>query len=277
LDAVNGFVNLAAPEIRSFVDGSEQPPPRAPRGGGGLVIHGVIVAGHTLTCEPGAWSDNPTFTYVFINSVNEEVLQRGASTTYGLSAADVGRTIRCLLEASNAGGTGIERTFALPPIKPAPPPPPPPLPAPALPAPPSSLPPASGGVLGSSAASVGTVQIEALLKRELTPTGKAAKIAALLKAGGLTIVFKALEAGTAVINWYQVPPGAKLARAKPVLVASGKATFEAAGTLKIKMKLTSAGKRLLGRVRSLKLTAKGIFTPSGEPPVSATKVFVLKR
>ena len=43
------------------------------------------------------------------------------------------------------------------------------------------------------------------------------------------------------------------------------------------MKLTSAGKRLLGRVPSLKLTAKGIFTPSGEPPVGATKVFVLKR
>ena len=92
----------------------------------------------------------------------------------------------------------------------------------------------------------------------------------MLKAGGLTITFKALEAGTAVIGWYQLPPGAKLARkAKPVLVASGHATFEAAGTLKIEIKLTPAGKRLLKHARILKLTAKGVFTPSGEPPVSA--------
>jgi hypothetical protein len=90
-------------------------------------------------------------------------------------------------------------------------------------------------------------------------------------------VFQALEAGTAVFAWYQLQAAAKPARARPVLVASGHATFEAAGTLKIKMKLNPAGKRLLKRVRSLKLTAKGIFTPSGQPPVSATQVFVLKR
>ena len=45
-----------------------------------------------------------------------------------------------------------------------------------------------------------------------TPTSKAAKISPLLKTGGFALAFKALEAGTAVIAWYQVPPGVKLAK-----------------------------------------------------------------
>jgi predicted ArsR family transcriptional regulator len=120
-------------------------------------------------------------------------------------------------------------------------------------------------------------QIRALLAGELTPSGKAAKIASLLKGKGFTVTFKALEAGTAVIAWYEVPAGAKLAeKPKPVLVAAGQRTFLAAGTAKIKIKLTSAGKRLLNHARKLKLTSKGTFTPTGKTPVTATKVFVLK-
>jgi hypothetical protein len=123
-------------------------------------------------------------------------------------------------------------------------------------------------------------QIATLLGRELTPSGKAAKIAALLKSGVFPISFKALQTGTAVINWYQVPPGAKLAnkaKPKPVLVASGQRSFSAAGTATIKIKLTAAGKRLLKHAKQLKLTAKGTFTPTGKTPITATKVFVLKR
>lgn len=122
-------------------------------------------------------------------------------------------------------------------------------------------------------------QIPVLLAGELTPSGKAAKIASLLKGGGFTLTFKALEAGTAVIDWYEVPSGAKLAekpKPKPVLVAAGQRTFSAAGTAKIKIKLTSVGKRLLDHARKLRLTAKGTFTPTGKTPVTATKVFVPK-
>jgi hypothetical protein len=118
----------------------------------------------------------------------------------------------------------------------------------------------------------------ALLAEELTPSGKAAKIASLLKGGGFTVTCKALEAGTTVIDWYEVPAGAKLAKTKPepALIAAGQRTFSAAGTAKIKIKLAAAGKRLLNHVRKLKLIAKGTFTPTGKPPVTATKIFVLK-
>jgi hypothetical protein len=129
---------------------------------------------------------------------------------------------------------------------------------------------------------VSSAQIAALLAQLVTPTGKAAKIASLLKTGGFTLTFRALEAGTAVIDWYQLPHGVKLAKktkakAKPVLVASGKLTFSAAGTATIKIDLTAVGKSLLKHAKLIKLIAKDTFTPTGKTPISATKVFMLKR
>lgn len=118
------------------------------------------------------------------------------------------------------------------------------------------------------------------LRKQLTPSGKAATIAALRKSRAFHLKFKALSPGKAVVSWYHVPKGAKLAKKdkpKPVLVATGKATFTAAGTKTITVRLTSAGKRLLKRAKKLKLTARGTFTPTGKSTVSATKTFTLKR
>lgn len=118
------------------------------------------------------------------------------------------------------------------------------------------------------------------LTRAAHPGGTAAKIVALLKSGGIVIPLKAPGAGTAVIDWYQVPLGARLAKktnARPILVASGKLTFPGAGTARIRIKLTVAGKRLLKHAKQLTLTAEGIFTPIGSPLVSARRTFVLKR
>lgn len=284
--AIGGFANVSAPEIEDFIKGSEAPP-RAPRGGSGTVIRGLIVAGQSLRCESGSWSNGPTLTYEFINSATGQVLQQGSSSTYALSAADVGRTIFCQVQAANAGGTGITRTVALPPIQPAPPPPPPP-PGSGGASPGTGGSPGGGagagnpqgGVLGSTGTNISSGQIASLLVQQLTPAGRGAKIAALRRSGGFTVTFKALEAGTAVIAWYQDPSGATVAnktKPKPVLVASGRKTFSAAGTAKLKIDLTAAGKRLLKSAKSLKLTAKGTFTPSGSTPVTASKTFVLKQ
>jgi subtilase family serine protease len=125
-----------------------------------------------------------------------------------------------------------------------------------------------------------SAQITAQILRQLTPSDKTAKIAALLKSGSFSIKYKALEAGTAVIEWFELPPGAKLAKhgkPKPVLIASGQIRFSAAGTATLKLKLTAAGKAMLKRARQLKLTAKGTFTPNGKPPIVATRAFLLKR
>lgn len=162
-DSNNGFVNLAAPEIRDFIEGDFSPP-RAPRGGNAIEVRGVPKVGNALTCSPGAWSGEPTITYLFIDSSGGQVLQSGASSTYPLSPNDVGRMILCEVLATNAGGTGVVRTTSLRAIEassPPPPPPPPPAPPspPTNPSPPSNPSPSSGSgsaINGTGMAGSGT-------------------------------------------------------------------------------------------------------------------------
>jgi hypothetical protein len=123
-------------------------------------------------------------------------------------------------------------------------------------------------------------QIRALLFSEIVPAGKAAHIRAIFKAGAFWFrTFRVLEAGTAVVAWYQLPRGARLAsrrtKARPVLVATGRLTFAVAGTGQLRVKLTAAGRRLLKHAKHLKLTAGGTFTPTGKPAVATTRAFTL--
>jgi hypothetical protein len=125
---------------------------------------------------------------------------------------------------------------------------------------------------------IAPAQIAALLGDELVPSAKATKIATLVKKSSLAMPFKAPESGTAVIDWYELPPGASLtkkSKVKPVLVAAGKGSFGGAGSAQITIKLTAAGKRLLRRVKRVKLTAKGTFTPTGRASITTTRTFVL--
>jgi Trypsin len=114
----NGFVNVAAPEIRDFIEGSGSPPV-APRGGAGVRLSSRSMnpwVGESLTCSPGGWSGSPTFTYDFLDSADGQVLQSGSASTYQATTADIGHTILCELRAVNAGGTAVERTVALAPV-----------------------------------------------------------------------------------------------------------------------------------------------------------------
>jgi len=138
-----------------------------------------------------------------------------------------------------------------------------------------SSPPGSGS---GTITAISTAQIAASLK-QIIPSGKAARIAALLKHGGLRLPFKALETGTVAVGWYLVPSGAILAKAtkaKPILVASGKLTFSGAGTGKLKIRLTAAGRQLLRRTKRVKLMARGTFAPKGGAAVSTISGFRLK-
>jgi Trypsin len=267
----DGFANVTAPEIRDFVEGSEAPP-RAPRGGGGVVIRGVIRADQPLTCEPGYWTNSPTFIYAFVDSADNHVLHAGGSSLYPLTNADVGRTIFCEVCATNSGGTGTTRTGALPAIEPA---------TSAAPAAaPAMAPAASGvaGVLGEKAQRASPARIAALLRKALLPTGTSAKIARLARAGGYTLTFAAPEAGTVIVKWYR--SGASTAMvsggaAKRSLVATGRRTFSRAGAGRVVVKLTPAGRRWLRGKRRAALVADGSFTTPGAAPVSVSRGFVL--
>jgi hypothetical protein len=124
--SVNGYTNLAAPEIALFVQGSDAPP-AAPRGGRDVSARGVFQARSAMTCSPGTWSGAPSFSYAFTDTSSGQLLQAGPSAAYTLLDTDAGRTVACQVTATNAGGTAISRTQASPPIAlapvlPAPPP-----------------------------------------------------------------------------------------------------------------------------------------------------------
>ena len=117
----------------------------------------------------------------------------------------------------------------------------------------------------------------AVMLAKIVPSGKAAKIPVILK-HGFSFALTAAGAGTLTISWYEVPHGAHLSKkAKPVLVATGTKTFAGAGTGKLVVKVTGAGKRLLAHAKRMSLTAKGAFARAGKPSSTARKNFVLKR
>jgi hypothetical protein len=240
-------------------------------------ISGSVVEGQTLSESHGSWSNSPTsYTYQWqrcdVGGNNCQAITGATAQSYILTAADVGSTIRVQETASNGEGASTPEVSASTAVVQV-------APAGGSSGGGSSTIGSTGGSGGGSAVTISTAQIAALLGQQLVPSGKAAKIGALLKDGGLTMSFKALEAGTLVVGWYEVPAGAKLAKrtpAKPVLVASGKFTFSAAGTGKVKIGLTAGGKRLLKHAKRVKLEAKGAFTAVSQGPVGVTQALVVR-
>ena len=151
--------------------------------------------------------------------------------------------------AAGAAPVTISLAIKSPPPPSPPPPPPPPPPAPPGPTPAQLL----AGVRSNLAASV------AKLKKKTA--------ASVRKAGGATLMFKFLKAGTVAVGW--------TAKGKPV--ARGTASRGTAATATVRVKLTSAGKKLLKRKPTTKLTAKLTFIDTATlRKSSATKTFKLR-
>ncbi|MEA2159630.1 MAG: hypothetical protein QOD66_2010, partial [Solirubrobacteraceae bacterium] len=117
-------------------------------------------------------------------------------------------------------------------------------------------------------------QIRAVLRRELVPHGRAARIGALLRRRGFSASIRALTAGRVLIRWYLVRHNGKPKRA---LVAIGRKTFTEAGSAVVKIALTAPGRRLLNHASRLTLTAEGAFTPVDQAAVLASGRFTLRR
>jgi hypothetical protein len=217
-------------------------------------ITGALAKGQTLSEQHGKWTNAPTgYRYQWRRcdptGASCTAIFGAVGQTFALTAADAGHTLRVQETAANAGGAGAPATSD-----------------------------ATGVIPGTE---VTAAQIKAALLASLIPSGRKAKIAAILKAAGFALSFRALEPGRATVVWYLVPKGAKVAvtsaKARPVLVASGHRTFTAAGIGQLKASLTGAGKKLLAKSRSLKLTSRGSFTPPGGPATTVTKSFTIRR
>jgi secreted trypsin-like serine protease len=111
------FANVAAPEVRAFIEGSETPP-IAPRQTQPAVINITGSPAVTLspeTCEPGGWTGSPSFTYTFENeAATPQVFQSGPSNVFTPPAGAAGSSIVCIVQASNAGGVSTARSGTVP-------------------------------------------------------------------------------------------------------------------------------------------------------------------
>jgi hypothetical protein len=245
-------------------------------------ISGSAVEGQTLKAVHGSWSGSPT-TYEDVWGICDSAGElssckvAGVGESFALTGADVGHTIRLRETAYDEAGEEVAYSAPTAVVVPAPPPQTGSSGSGSSPASDAGGGQGSSGVLGATTVGVSAAQLKALLLSLLAPSGKNAKIGALLGHGGYAVTFKALSAGGLTISWYLVPKGAHLATARPTLVARGHVSFAAAGTVKTTIKLTPAGKGLLKHSQGLKLTAEGSITPSGQAAIGATKAFALKR
>lgn len=248
-------------------------------------IIGSAVEGQTLKVAHGEWTGHPS-SYVdewYLCPTPEGGLCRrlGEGETYTVSADDVGRSIGVIEKAHNSAGESNEAFSELTAVVTAAPPREPeqgehaggtPVPAAAVP---SNA--GGSGVLASTTSGSSAAQLRGMLSKLLAPTGKDAKIGALLKHGGYALSFNALAPGEITVSWYLVPKGAHLSQAKPVLVARGHLTVKTLGAAKLTIRLTGSGRALLKHANRLALTARGSMAPTGESAVGATRSFVLKR
>jgi hypothetical protein len=212
------------------------------------VISGNAIAGQNLSTSTEGWSGTRPISYAYQwQRCTTSCSNIGGATgsSYTLTSADQNALVQVMVTARNVAGS-LEAT---------------------------SLPVGPVTVSGPT-----ITQIEAALQAILGAHGKNARIKSLLKHGGYSVSFDAPSAGELVISWHATPSGARSAKSrKPVLIASGRASFANAGTATVKIKLMGKGRSVLKHSKRLKLTEKSSFTPTGQPSTSASKSFSIRR
>jgi hypothetical protein len=217
-------------------------------------IFGSRVQGETLTASPGFWSNNPSsYDYQWSECDSSgnacSTISGATGTAHSLTPADLGHAIRVLVTASNSGGVGVQ---------------------------------ASSEATSPVRANPTRAQIAAALSTATKPSGKDARIGAIVKAHGYPFAIIAPTGGTIVIDWY-----ARVARRR-TLIASVRVVLRSAGLTTAKIKLTRSGTKQFAPSRRLRITGRARFIPpsgpiqtelipSGVPVTSVTVAFTLTR
>jgi hypothetical protein len=117
------------------------------------------------------------------------------------------------------------------------------------------------GEVDTSASAI-TAALSAALNLKSPPT-----IHSLLKSGSYSIGFTSPGPGQLVVQWSTVSAEAsKHGHAKPIVVATGSKTFDAAGRGVVTLHLTAAGRKLLKKAKTLRMIAVASFKPNSGSP-----------
>jgi TolB protein len=95
---------------------------------------------------------------------------------------------------------------------------------------------------------------------------------------GLTIAETVPAAGGLRLDVLGRAPGATAAAARPTLLATGRATAGKAGPVKLKVKTTKRGRKVVKKAKKMKVWVRVVYTPKGlAKTTSKAKPLVLKR
>ncbi|TXH51660.1 MAG: hypothetical protein E6Q97_17900 [Desulfurellales bacterium] len=84
---------------------TEALPTSAPNNTVAPAITGTPTVGSTLTTTNGTWTGTPTPTYTRAWYANNVVIANATGLTYVLTASEAGKTIKCVVTATNTAGT----------------------------------------------------------------------------------------------------------------------------------------------------------------------------
>jgi hypothetical protein len=229
--AGNGFVSSPVPS-------STTPP----------TITGNPTVGTTLHTSSGTWEADAALSYGYQwqrctrNSCDN--IRGATSSSYKITATDLNARLRVVVGAADRAGVGFAISASVGPVSPS------------------------------------IAQIKSWLRKLLVPPRRAARIRTILRTGGCTLSFSALTSGTLRVAWSLAPQRAHVSSSgrhaeatnrQPVLVATGTASPIGGSKVKLKLKLTRAGRRLLEHSKHIKLTATGQFKAHGDPRLTVRR------
>jgi hypothetical protein len=228
-------------------------------------ISGTAAVGQQLTCQRGDWNGAPPphFTYKWLR--DGASIASATEGSYTVQLADQGKALVCTVTATNAVGT--TEASSAPVVIPSLPSGPTIAPEQTFPAPAPAIP------AGPSAA-----KILATLRSQLSHTQRAARLSRIRKAGLYSFWFNAPAVGRLELSWWYHPP--KLAHrstnTKPVVLAFSTLSFAKPGAQSVKLRLTGAGRIVIGHDQQIVVTVKGVFSAAHQHPVAWSETLTLR-
>lgn len=107
----SGRTSIAASETVQVVPAPHVAPPNPGAADGSLAIagtpsiSGLPEVGATLTCKPGPWKGDPSFSYQWLR--DGSAVAGATEATYEAAPADDGAGLQCRLTGTNAGGSAV--------------------------------------------------------------------------------------------------------------------------------------------------------------------------
>jgi hypothetical protein len=227
-------------------------------------VTGVAAVGQQLTCDRGVWSGEPppSFSYRWLR--DGAIMLPSTGATYTVELADQGHLLSCQVIATNTEGTtevessngvaisaGRTRVEAAPTV---------------------AFPP-----VATRAAAPSSAEILATLRRQLTRVQHLASIASLRRAGLLSLSFAAPCAGRLELSWYE--PARRLPHSrvgtKRLILALSTTLFSRKSTTTVKLRLTSAGRRVFAQSQRVQFDFKAQFMRPHQGAVTWLQALVL--